>query len=104
MSKAHMPINLDGDACDISIKDDNADYSIEIVHEELNMPKTKEEKGLQQQNIADKENAISVSNVQHNKFEEASIEVSPYPHDSDDEVFITEGVMDDDRSKEQGKF
>ena len=100
-----MPINLDGDACDISNKDDNADNSIEIVHEEeLNMPQTKKEKDLKQQNIADKENAISVSNVQHNKSEKASIEVSPYPHDSDDEIFITEGVMDDDRSKEQGKF
>ena len=98
-----MPVNQDEDACDISIKDDNADYSIEIVHEELNMPKTEKEKGLQQQNIADKENTISVSNVQHNKFEKSSDEVFSPSHSSDDEVFLKEGVLDDDRSK-QGKF
>ena len=107
MSRAPIirkPVNPDGDVCDISIKDKSADNSVEIVHEgELNMPETKKEKGSQQQNIADKENTISVMNVKHNKREKASYEASPLPHNSDDEVFLDEEALDD-RSKEQGKF
>ena len=38
------------------------------------------------------------------KAEKASDEVSPSPHNSDDEVILEEEVLDDDRSKEQGKL
>ena len=107
MSKAPMsrkPVNPDGYACDTSIKDQSTDNSIVILHEaEQNMPKTEKEKGSQQQNVNGKENTISAMNGKH-KTEKASDEVSPSPHNSDDEVILEEEVLDDDRSKEQGKL